>query len=238
MDLRYLDYLSVNPTTPLHRASAFGKVLALGVFLGTLLMVDRVSAVAVLLLGEVVALRAAGQPLRRLAGYAVYPLLFAGLFALARVGVDPRQALLVLLRGFASALAVVALLATTPFWQLFGLLGRILPGLAADAMLMAYRAFFLLVERLHHLLIALRLRRLADRWSLQGFLGYAAVLGALALAAFDLTERQYRIMRLRGYAGPLAAAAPVRLVAEDAWPLLVSGGLAGVAWWVRTVGRW
>lgn len=231
MDLRYLDYLSVNSTTPLHRSSSLGKVVALGVFLATLLSSRSVGATLFLLAGEVAAFQVARQPLRRLAVFASYPLLFAGLYALVRLPVQPQQAALVLLRAFASALAVVTLLATTPFWELFGLIGRVLPGLVADSVLMSYRAFFLLVDRLHNLLIALRLRRLSDRLSLQTLLGYAAVLGALTLAAFDLTERQYRIMRLRGYSGPLATAAPLRLERADAGLLAgVAALAAGTAW--------
>lgn len=235
MDLRYLDYLSVNPTTPLHRSSVLGKALALGVFLGTLLALDHPGPALFLLAGEVAVLAAARQPLRPLLAFASYPLFFAGLFALVRLPVHPEQALLVVVRAFASALAVVTLLATTPVWEVFGLLGRVLPGLVADALLMSYRAFFILAGKLSHLLIALRLRRIGNRVNWRGLSGYAAVLGALTLAAFDLTERQYRIMRLRGYSGPLAVSAPLRLVRQDVALLAVTGTLAAAAYWFQAV---
>jgi cobalt/nickel transport system permease protein len=238
VDLRYLDYLSVNSATPLHRSSAPGKLLALAGFLAALLSSPRLSGALFLLAGELVAFWATRQPVRRLAALASYPLLFAGLYALVRLPVHPQQAALVLVRAFASTLAVVTLLATTPFWELFGVLGRFLPGLVADAVLMSYRAFFVLVGRLRNLLVALRLRRLSDRFSLQTLLGYAAVLGALTMAAFDMTERQYRIMRLRGYAGPLASAAPLTLAPADAGLFLGVAALAAGAVWLRIALGW
>jgi cobalt/nickel transport system permease protein len=140
---------------------------------------------------------------------------------------------LVMIRAYASALAVVAVLATTPFWELFGILGRLLPDLVADAVLMAYRAFFILLGRLNNLLVTLRLRRIGGQFSLGSLMGYGAVLGSLTLSAFDLTERQYRVMRLRGYSGPLAGAAPLALGPPDVPLLLAVGLLVGLTVWVQ-----
>ncbi|MGE5507620.1 MAG: CbiQ family ECF transporter T component [Chitinophagales bacterium] len=233
MDLAYLDYLAVNATTPLHRSTALDKLLALAGLLAALLFASHLAAALVLLAGEVAGLVLARQPLRRLALASTFPLFFAGLFALTRLASQPSLAGLVMVRAYASALAVVTLLATTPFWEIFAVLGRLLPGLVADAVLMAYRAFFLLLGRFSNLLVTLRLRRLSDRFTPGSLMGYGAVLGSLTLSAFDLTERQYRIMRLRGYSGPLAGAAPLALAPPDLPLFLAAGLLAGATVWAQ-----
>jgi len=57
-----------------------------------------------------------------------------------------------------AALAMVLLIGTTSYPQLFAVLGRVLPRVVADALLMTYRTFFMLLEAMDHLITALRLR--------------------------------------------------------------------------------
>jgi len=200
-DLDYLDRLAVNGTSPLHRASPLARVLgALLTVLGAVLADGplRLAALGALLLG--LGAYAGARP-ERLLLRALAPLPFlAALFLLHAETPFSRLGLLAL-RATVAALAMVLLLATTPFGDVLRVLAPVVPreGIAAGAVL--YRSVFTLLRAAGHLAEAGRLRgaRVAP----------GALVGGLLLHAFERTENVACAMHVRGVDVPDPDAADV-----------------------------
>jgi energy-coupling factor transporter transmembrane protein EcfT len=74
---------------------------------------------------------------------------------------------------------------------------------------MTYRSLFLLAEKFERLRIAIRLRSgLTRGHPVRAARASAGALGSLVLYAFDLSQREYDVMRLRGYNGRLRVTLP------------------------------
>lgn len=229
MDLAYIDNLAVNGHGPLHRASAWSKLVMLAVVLagvifsrGWVPLTTMAALLVVLILVE-------GLPMLKLWPFLGYPVFFATLFALAAQGWS-FLSLLTILRSLTAGLVLIIVLATTPYGELFQVLGRFLPTLVTDGLIMTYRCFFLLLDQLSNHLKALKLRG--------GYSGLAfwknvprvaAGLGIVFIHSWEMAERMYCIMALRGYQGKLGLrTASTGVCRYDLWPLvwgIIFGGV-------------
>jgi energy-coupling factor transporter transmembrane protein EcfT len=121
----------------------------------------------------------------------------------------------------------VTVVMTTPYPQVFAPVQRIVPGVVGDALLMTYRTTFLLLDKFGQLVRAVRLRAgLRGNHPVRMGRATTAALGSLLLYALDLAQRDYDVMRLRGYSGRLRVPLPrSRSRSHDA-ALLAAAGLA------------
>lgn len=210
MDITAIDRSAVTGTSLLHTASVGSKLAALSLVLATVV----VSTNPLLLMTCALAISAAALlarvPFRLLVSLALYPGLFAALFAFASAP-SMQAGVTIVLKAIVAASSVVLLVLSTPYPAVFSAVQRIVPSIVGDAMLMTYRSFFLLMDRFSHLLTAVRLRSASGRGRL--VTRTRAVSSALAntlLYAFDLAERDYDVLYLRGYSGRLRSAPPRR----------------------------
>lgn len=208
MDISVVDRSATLGDSPLHRASPVTKLVAFGCVLTAVVVNANVlvlAGVALVVASAVVAWRLPGRPI---AALAAYPAFFALVFALASAP-DALTGALVVTKAVTAALAAIVLVFTTPYPQVFAPLQRVVPGVVGDAMLMTYRSFFLLAEKFGHLLTAVRLRSgFSRREAVRAGRATAQALGGLLLYSFDLAQRDYDVMRLRGYEGRLRARLP------------------------------
>jgi cobalt/nickel transport system permease protein len=208
VDIRAVDRSATLGGSPLHRASPITKLAAFGLVIAAVVVNSNVLVIAGIALVPVAAVVAWRLPGRQIAALAAYPAFFALIFALASAP-DALTGALVVAKAVTAALAAIVLVFTTPYPQIFAPLQRVVPGVVGDAMLMTYRAFFLLAEKFGHLLTAIRLRSgFSRRQPLRMARGTTAALGGLMLYSFDLAQRDYDVMRLRGYEGRLRARLP------------------------------
>jgi energy-coupling factor transporter transmembrane protein EcfT len=224
MDVRAVDLSATTGTSGLHRASPLTKLAAFALVLTATVAQDN--AFVVLGIALMLSSLVLGSRLRSglVFSLAAYPGLFALVFAFAAAPEWLTGALFVL-KAMTAALAAVTLIATTPYPQVFAPLQRVLPEIVGDALLMTYRSLFLLVEKFERLRTAVRLRSgLAGRAPLRAARAAASSLGGLVLYAFDLAEREYDVMRLRGYEGRLRVTLP-----RSARPAFDAALLAGAA---------
>ena len=206
MDLAFIDHMAANGDTPLHQVRAGIKLAASGLLIAATIVASTPPAAATATAAVVGLAVATRQPLRRLAGIAVYPVLFAGLFALGWARSDLAFAAVIVIRAFNSGLIAALLMATTTFVDVFAVLTRALPGSVADGLFMAYRAFFLLFDELGRVLQAIRLRGGAGpTWGAQ-LRTYGEAMAVIVIHAADMTERMYRMMTVRGYSGRIQSA--------------------------------
>ena len=250
MDVTTVDRSAVLGTTPLHRAAATSKLVAAGLVLASVVVATDPLVVAGTALALVAIAAALGLPLRPMLILALYPALFALIFAFAAAP-GPVTGALFVFKAITSALAFVTLMFTTPYPQVFAPVQRITPTVVGDALLMTYRSLFLLAEKFGDLLRAVRLRAgLSARQPIRSARGTMRALSGLLLYSLDLAEREYDILHLRGYEGglrvtPQPSTAPVADRASVGFGLLalmISAafralpGLAGYSWLVASAG--
>ncbi|MBC7265753.1 MAG: CbiQ family ECF transporter T component [Anaerosomatales bacterium] len=232
MDVRLVDTIAVSGRSPVHAASPRTKLAVAALAIAAAAVTTNVLVCAAVALAAIAVAVAARVPMRPYLALAGYPAVFAALFAWASAP-DLLAAALIVAKAVTAALAVVLVLFTTPYPQVFATIQRVLPGLVGDALFMTYRAIFILGDKLDDLVVAARLRSGAGRHPLRNALATVRALGNLVLYAFDLAEREYDVLALRGYSGRLSV--PVR---RSAAPLadaaLAAGGIAclvaAVAW--------
>jgi cobalt/nickel transport system permease protein len=206
LDIQILDELACNGHTTLHESAPAAKVVAAGALLAATILAGSPGLAVAVVVTVAVPAWLAGQPIRKTIPFALYPLVFAAIFAVSVARSNPSLALLVVIRAFAAGFIMITLLTTTSFVDVFALLGSVLPVVVADAMFMAYKAFFVLMGELSDLLVTIRLRG-ADsgargpRALLRTLRNYGEILGVLILHSVDMTERTYRVMQVRGYSG-------------------------------------
>ncbi|MBE0476367.1 MAG: hypothetical protein IBX62_04620 [Coriobacteriia bacterium] len=217
----------------LHRASPLAKLAAFAcVLLGVVLTWNAlvVLGMSLTLLGVVAAAR---LPVRPVLGLAAYPAVFALIFAFAAAP-DALTGAVIVLKAVTAALSAVIVVFTTPYPQVFAPIQRVTPTLVGDALLVTYRSLFLLIDESGDLLRAVRLRAGLSRGQpLRAVRATATALSGLLLYSFDLSERQWDVMRLRGYEGRLRVTLPrTDSPARDAAMIGAATALlaAGVAW--------
>ncbi len=208
MDIRAIDTSATSGRSRLHGARAVTKLVAFALVLAG--VVIQQNLFIVLACGMLLAALAVGSrlPLRSVFGLAAYPALFAVIFAFAAAP-DPLTGALFVARAMSAALGAIVMVFVTPYPQLFAPLQRVLPEIVGDAMLMTYRSLFLLADKFEHLRLAVRLRSGLSRGEpVRAARATASALGSLVLYALDLSQREYDVLRLRGYEGRLRVSRP------------------------------
>jgi cobalt/nickel transport system permease protein len=243
MDIYLIDYWAQSGQSRWHQASALAKMVGTALTIAAVVLSGDVFVLVAiyLLLAAVVA----GTRLdtRRILLIAAYPGLFAVLFALSRWDGDWLTPATIMAKALTAALATVLLIVTTPYPDVFAALQRVLPRLVGDALFLTYRAFFLTLESMDHLLTALRLRGgLVPGHYLTNARNIASSLGLLLINSLDMSQRLYDVLAVRGYSGRLAGSDRWRRLSPYDWPpiglgvLALALSLAGRAGWLFGLG--
>ena len=192
----------------LHRVSPISKLLAFAGLLAAVIVSWNFLVVGSLTLALVAVAVSARLDGKLAATLAVYPAIFALIFAFS-AATSVLGGAVIVLKATTAALGAVIVVLTTPYPYVFAPLQRILPGIVGDALLMTYRSLFLLLEKFGNLLTAAKLRSgLRAGHPVRSARATTRALGGLLLYAFDLSQRSYDIMRMRGYEGRLRVTLP------------------------------
>jgi cobalt/nickel transport system ATP-binding protein len=204
MNIAAIDYWANKGDSRLHRASTLGKGVAALAFVASVILAASPYVLLAIYLLLVAGVFATRLPARRLMAIAAYPTIFALLFAVSRWNGDFTVPAVIILKALTAAQAMVLLITTTPYPDLFAALGRFLPRLLADGLFLTYRSFFLLLKEMNMLMTALRLRGgLRPGRHVSNARNLSSALGALLIHALDLSQRLYSVLRVRGYRGRL-----------------------------------
>ncbi|HEY8476129.1 MAG TPA: CbiQ family ECF transporter T component [Chloroflexota bacterium] len=238
MDLATIDLWATRGTSPFHRAAPWAKLLGAGLGVTATVVVNDAVALLAFYLLLVAAVVLTGLPTLRVLGVAAYPAIFALLFAVSRWNGSLATPAVIVLKALTAALAMVLLITTTPYPEVFAALRRATGPVVGDALFLTYRSLFLLLDLFGHLLTALRLRGgLRPRRYASNARNLALGLGFLLIEAMELSQRLYAAMRVRGYAGHLAAPGRWRRrTPYDPLPVAVGGALLVVAVALQTGG--
>jgi len=233
VNLADVDFSATRGSSALHDAVPVAKLLAVGGALVAVMVSSNVlvvSALTLALTGLVLALR---LPARKILSLAAYPGIFAAIFAFA-ASAGWLGASLIVAKAVTAALAVVILMFTTPYPQVFAPLQRVMPAIIGDALLMTYRSLFLLLEKFSHTLTAARLRAgVVGKNPLQSAATITRSLGGVLLYSIDMSQRTHDVMHLRGYDGRLIVtpqASRSRLLDAGVIACGVLVAVAAIAW--------
>lgn len=205
MDVATVDLWATSGHSSLHRSSATAKLVAAALCLAGVIVVQNVLVVVSVWLVVMAATRRAGLPVRQLVAGSAYAGAFAALFAFAQYRGDLIVPLTTVAKAVTAASVALLLIATTPYPRLFAVVGRVLPGVLVDVLYMTYRSVFILLKCLHDVMVAVRLRGgLAGGGLLAKARNIGTALALSVLHTFDVSERTYAVMRLRGYSGGLS----------------------------------
>lgn len=239
MDVATVDLWSTAGDSSLHRATPLAKVSAAALLLAAVVVVQNVLVVGAVFVLVLAAARRAALPLGKLVLGAMYPAVFAVLFAIAQFNGGFIVPATIIAKAVTAASVVVLLVATTPYPRLFAVFGLVLPGIVLDVLYTTYRSVFILLRCLGDSFTALRLRGgLAGRGAVRRARNLAAALALSVLHAFAISERTYAVMRLRGYSGRISGERAGRLALGDLPFLAVAVATAGVAFAWRYGWRW
>ncbi len=240
MDIAALDRWAVQGKSRVHSASPLGKLAATLLFVACVAVARDVLTLATLYVALAALVVVARLPLRRVLLIAAYPAIFALLFAFSQWNGQWAAPVVIVLKAMDAGLAMVLLISSTPYPQLFAVIGRALPRVVGDALLMTYRTFFMLLESMDHLITALRLRGgLLRGRPMRTIRNLSVALGVLLVRSLDLGQRLYETLTLRGYAGRFPAGGQWKKLAPayDGLPVVVGLILLAIAI-ASQLGRW
>jgi len=209
MDIARIDYWATSGTSTVHKATAYSKVAASALVVATVVVSRDLYVLVTLYALVLVTVRAAGLPLKKVLAISLYPGLFAVLFALSQAGQGWALPAVIIMKALTAATAMLLLVSTTPYADVVGLFGRFLPRVVADGLFMTYRSFFILIKMLDNFLDALKLRGgYSPRRLVRNAGNMASGVGMLFIRAYDLSQRLYDVMSVRGYSGKLSGGRP------------------------------
>ena len=110
------------------------------------------------------------------------------------------------IKSMLGAVALILLVATTPFHQLLEGLRRLgMPTIFMDILALTYRYLYILMDEAKRLRRAAIARGYAPKWLPQAII-VGRLIGNLFIRSYERAERVYGAMRLRGYMGQIPSA--------------------------------
>lgn len=222
IDVARIDYWAASGTSAFHRASVLSKLIFVGSVVAAAVISRNASALAAGYALLLLVAAAARLPLR-IAALSLYAAVFAALYGISLRGAGLAMYGLVILKAVTPALAVLMLIASTPYPRLFSLISVVLPELPAAGLFMTYRTFFILLNMMNDFIVALRLRGgLARGHIMKTITNMPRGIAMLLVAAVERSSRLYAVMAVRGYSGSMAEKERAQLTKHD-WLPLVTG---------------
>lgn len=208
MDIGAIDRSATAGGGWLHRVAPTAKLTAFALVLAAIVVSWNVFLVLAIALVLTAVAASTQIDLKLTFVLAAYPAIFALIFAFASAP-DGLAGGLIVLRATCAALAAVIVVLTTPYPHVFAPIQRVVPGVVGDVLLMTYRSMFLLLGKFSNMLRAVKLRAgLRGTHPVLAARATTQALGGVLLYSFDLAQRDYDIMRLRGYSGRLRVGKP------------------------------
>jgi len=234
VDIATVDYWANAGGSYLHRASPTAKLMAAALGLAAVIVVFNLFLVATVFVLVVALAWRAGIPVRKLILISLYPGVFALLFAMAQFHGDFIIPGTTIAKAVGAASVVVLLIATTPYPRLFAALRPVLPGFIVEVLYVTYRSVFILLGVLSDVLIAVRLRGgFTGRALGRRLQGAAVALAVATLRSFEISERTYAVMQMRGYSGRISGEASGGLHLRDVPLVGAAAAVAGQAFLFR-----
>lgn len=223
MDLARIDLIANKGASVLHKSSVVSKLLLALSFIISIILAQSIVHLLVILAIISIGYWVAKISLVKMGHFALYPVFFSLVFAIFKFSISYTEGMVVVLRAITAALTLILLILTTPYYQIFFVLNRFLPTVLVDGLFFTYRIFFILLKEVDNLLISLKLKGGYHPYRiLFNLKNLAGALGVLFIHSFDVSERMYQVLTIRGYIGHLQMEQDVNFAMRDIF-LLLSG---------------
>jgi cobalt/nickel transport system permease protein len=205
MDVSAIDYYANHGTSFLHGARAVSKILFASLVIASVVISGSfwlLLAVYVSLLALVLWTR---LPVMKIITIAAYPAIFAVIFAAASWNGSWISAGVIVLKALSAALAMVILIVTTPYPDVFSSIKHVLPRIITEGLFLTYRSLFILLELTDNLIRGLRVRGgLTHGRYIRNVVNFSSGIGLLLVRGLDLSEKFYGVLNVRGYSGRIS----------------------------------
>jgi cobalt/nickel transport system permease protein len=226
MDVSAIDYYANHGASFLHGARALSKIIFAGLVIASVVISGNfyiLLAIYVSLLSLVIWTR---LPVLKLVMIAAYPAIFALIFAAASWNGSWASAGVIVLKALCAALAMVILIVTTPYPDVFSSIGPVLPGIITEGLFLTYRSLFILLELADNLVRGLRVRGGLTRGRyIKNVVNFSSGIGLLLIRGLDLSERFYGVLNVRGYSGRISGGERGEKTGANDFTALVIGAL-------------
>lgn len=226
MDVAIIDYYANHGTSFLHRSKAISKIVFAALVIASVVIASDLY----LLVGIYISLAALviwiRLPLLKILTIAAYPAIFALIFAAASWNGDWIRAGVIVLKALSAALAMVILIVTTPYPDIFLSIRPVLPKIVTEGLVLTYRSIFILLELADNLVKALRVRGgLTRRRYINNIVSFSSGIGLLLVRGLDLSEKFYGVMNVRGYGGKISAVGREEKIGANDLTAVLTGAL-------------
>lgn len=205
MDVALIDYYANHGKSFLHRAGAPAKLLFATLVIASVVITENFYMLLAIYTGLVSIAIWTRLSVIKIVSIAAYPAIFAILFVILTWNGSYLDAGVIMLKALSAALTMVILIVTTPYPDVFRTLKPVLPGIIHDGLYLTYRSLFVLLEMTDELLKGLKVRGgLTRRKYIRNIKNLSSGIGLVLIKGFDITEKYYGVMRVRGYTGQIA----------------------------------
>ena len=205
MDVSAIDYYANHGRSFLHGARALSKIIFAGLVIASVVISNSfylLLAVYFSLLTIVIWTR---LPVLKIVTIAAYPAIFALIFAAASWNRSWVSAGVIVLKALSASLAMVILIVTTPYPDVFSSIEPVLPRIIREGLFLTYRSLFVLLELTDNLVKGLRVRGgLTHGRYIKNVVNFSSGIGLLLVRGLDLSEKFYGVLNVRGYSGRIS----------------------------------
>lgn len=205
MDVSLIDYYANHGESFLHKASAAAKLFFSAFVIASVVITGEFYLLLAIYTALIAIAVWARLPVLKIVTIAAYPAIFALLFVLLTWNGSYLNGGVIMLKALTAALTMVILIVTTPYPEIFKTLKPVLPGIIHDGLYLTYRSLFILLEMTDELVKGLKVRGgLTRRKYIGNIKNFSSGIGLVLIKGFDITEKYYGVMRVRGYTGKIA----------------------------------
>ena len=226
MDVSAIDYYANHGTSFLHGARALSKIIFAGLVVASVVISSSfylLLAVYISLLTLIIWTR---LPVLKIVTIAAYPAIFALIFVAASWNGSWVSAGVIVLKALSAALAMVILIVTTPYPDVFSSIGPVLPGIITEGLFLTYRSLFILLELTDNLVKGLRVRGGLTRGRyIKNVANFSSGIGLLLVRGLDLSEKFYGVLNVRGYSGRISGGERYKKTGVSDFTALAIGAL-------------
>jgi cobalt/nickel transport system permease protein len=214
MDIGLIDYFANSGKSFLHRSPAIHKIILVVFLLASVVVTNDLIVLLSMYLVLTALVILTRLPFFKIISIAAYPAIFGVLFATA--------SWIIVLKALSAALAMVLLIVTTPYPSVFTAINPFLPKIVVEGLFLTYRSLFILLELMGNLIRALRVRGgLSPRGYIKNITNFSSGIGLLLVRGFDLSEKLYGVMKIRGYSGKMAEGEKKGFSQKDFIPVVI-----------------
>lgn len=205
MDVSAIDYYANHGTSFFHGARALSKIIFAGLVIASVIISSSFYLLLAVYISLVTTVIWTRLPVLRIVTIAAYPAIFALIFAAASWNGSWAGAGVIVLKALCASLAMVILIVTTPYPDVFSSIEPVLPRIIREGLFLTYRSLFILLELADNLLKGLRVRGGLTRGRyVRNVVNFSSGIGLMLVRGLDLSEKFYGVLNVRGYSGRIS----------------------------------